>query len=258
MLGFALNPDAAALFAGIDRRIGLHGDGSVLFRELYVSYGAELLLSGLQRPAAYVEWLPMRIFKLRLQYDLWIWPGFALGRGHGLTFDSAQTPFDPAELQRRKGEERPGLGHRLALLPTLQAKVGPVVLIDTAELAGWFVHGPRSFWREPLHDTLIERGAVDATVKNTLLLVLQLWTGGKDTRLLFGGIHEVVHAVGADVTRHRVGPALIVTPVTEAFGVSRPTIFFLFGVNAVDRNRAGEQWMQLGLRGDLDFALEGD
>ncbi|MCK6547570.1 hypothetical protein L6R52_17100 [Myxococcota bacterium] len=255
LLGGALNPDALALFAGVERRIPQAGDGSLLFRELYLQYGAEVLVSGLFRPAVHVEWLPIRIFKLRLQYEGWIWPGFALGRGHGLIFPSGAAPFFPEELERRKGEEIPGFGHRLVLMPTFQAKLWRVVLLDTAELAGWYVHGPEAYWREPLHDNLIRRGALDAVVKNTLLLFFEVWNGGGDRRVMIGGIHEVVHTISAEHTRHRVGPALIVAPFDELWGLSRPTFLFIGGVNAVDTNREGELWMQTGIRVDLDLEL---
>lgn len=254
LLGGALNPDALALFTGFERRMPRPGDGSVLFRELYWQYGAEVLVSGLFRPAVHVEWLPIRIFKVRLQYEGWIWPGFALGRGHGLIYPSGDAPFFPAELERRRGEEIPGFGHRLVVMPTFQAKLWRIVLLDTGELAGWYVHGPEAYWREPLHDNLIKRGALDAVVKNTLLLFFELWSGGGDRRVMLGGIHEVVHTVSAGHTRHRVGPALIATPFDELFGLSRPTFLFIGGVNAVDRNRDDELWMQAGIRVDLDLA----
>src|SRR5262245_20940992 len=107
MPGAALNPDALALFAGLERRYTERDPSSVLLGERYVQYGADVMLSGLFRLATHVEALPLRILKLRLQYELWFWPGFALGRGHGLVFASKDSPFDPDELERRRGQEIP-------------------------------------------------------------------------------------------------------------------------------------------------------
>jgi len=75
----------------------IHADSgdSILTRGLYFEYGAEMMVSGLMRPAAHVEWLPLKILKLRLQYEMWFWPGFHLGTGHGLIFDTAASPFGP-------------------------------------------------------------------------------------------------------------------------------------------------------------------
>lgn len=252
LLGFATNPDAAALFAGVERRVTYSPGSTVLLRELHHQVGAELMVSGLIRPAVHAEWLPLKILKLRLQYEVWIWPGFALGRGHGLVFPDARSPFDPDELERRRGEELPGLGHRLAFMPTLQLKVWRVVVLDNFELAGWWVNGPRSYWREPLHDNLILRGALDGTYKNLALLLLELWSGGPEERILAGGLHEVVHSLSAGITRHRLGVAVIASPFSSLLGIDRPTLFFLFGANTSDENREDELWMNLGIRLDLD------
>src|SRR5262245_59903556 len=97
LVGVAYNLDALALFAGFERKHTYDVGEGVLWRELYTDYGAEVLISGLFRPALFGEWSPIRILKIRAQYDLWLWPGFALGRGHGLIFPSKDALFGPDE-----------------------------------------------------------------------------------------------------------------------------------------------------------------
>lgn len=257
LIGGAYNPDAIALFLGFEKKYTYDRAEGVLWRELYTQYGAELLITGMLRPALFAEFSPIRIFKVRLQYDLWYWPGFSLGKGHGLIFDTKETSFAEADLEKRSGEEIAGAGHRLAIAPTLQLKLWRVVLQSTFELASWYVHGPSGdFWREPLHDTLIARGSVDATLKSFTVLGLELWTGGKDERVIAGGLFEIVRSLRADITRHRIGGVIIATPFASMFGLDRPTLLALAGVNSSDRNREDELWFQVGIRLDYDLSRQ--
>src|SRR5262249_23100899 len=59
LLGFAYNPDAYALFAGIEKKYSYDRAPEILWRDLYTQYGAELLISGLFRPAVFAEWSPI-------------------------------------------------------------------------------------------------------------------------------------------------------------------------------------------------------
>ncbi len=256
LLGFAYNPDAVVLFAGIERRYTYDLGPGVLSRQLYHQVGAEVLISGLFRGALFGEVSPLRILKVRFQYDLWFWPGFSLGKGHGLIFPDKNTSFHPDELERRSGEEISGIGHRFALMPTLQLKVWRIAVQSQLELAAWYVPGERAFWREPLHDTLIARGVTDATLKSFTLLLLEVWGDGGDRRIMAGGLFEVVKSLRADITRHRLGGAIVATPFDSVVWFQRPALFVLGGTNIKDRNREDELWLQIGLRLEYDLATE--
>lgn len=256
MLGGTLNPRAAGLFVGLRRHYVYHRDERRLFDGLSVDVGTEWVLSASIRPGVFVEWLPIKILKLRLQYELWAWLGVHTGLGHGLVFAGADAPFDPDTLKARQGEERPGFGQRLTFIPTLQLKLWRVVAFSTAELAAWYVHGDGGYWLEPINDNLVRRGAVDGVFKNSAFLLFQIWQEGEATVL--AGLHdEYVHSFSAGLSRHRLGLALSATPFATFLGLNRPTLLSLFGLNLADANRRRELFFAVGLRVELDL-FKGD
>lgn len=253
LLGGTHNPRAAALFLGLRHRSVYHRDHRRLFDGLWLDVGTELVVSGSLRPALFVEWLPIKILRLRLQYDFWGWFGMQHGLGHGLVFPSADAPFDEASLRARKGEEQPGLGHRLTFAPTLQLKLWRLVVTDTAELAAWYVHGDGGFWLEPIHDNLIRRGAIDGAFKNTFMALFEVYAAPGEARVLVGALHEHYRSFAAGLHRNRLGGVLSATPFARAFGVDRPTLLCLVGVNLRDQNREGELFVMAGIRVEKDF-----
>jgi hypothetical protein len=255
LAGGTWNPRAGALFVGLrDHRV-YHRSEQPIFDKLAVDYGGELLLSASFRPALYVEWLPLAILKIRVQYEFWTWTGLHLGLGHGLTFDGRDAPFDEDTLRMRKGEERANIGHRLLLLPTLQLKVWRIVLVDNFEVAGWFVHGGErgQYWYDSIDDNLIRKGAVDGTLKNQLILGAIPWDGEGDAQLLIAGVHDFVRTFSARIPRHRLSLLVAYTFLHDLWGMSRPTILTIGGANLRDRNRQYEFFALLGIRVELEL-----
>jgi hypothetical protein len=207
------------------------------------------------RPALFVEWLPLAILKVRLQYELWAWSGLHLGLGHGLTFDGKDAPFDPETLKERRGEEEPGIGHRFVLMPTLQLKIWRIVVVDNFELAGWFVHGGGAgqYWYDSIDDNLIRRGAFDGTIKNQLIVGPILWDGEGDAQLLTAVVHEYLRTLRASIPRQRVSFLAAYTFLHQLWGMNRPTILALGGINLRDRNRQNELFLVLGLRVEIEI-----
>lgn len=244
----ATNPTAGALVLGARYRHVYRLSDNPIFHGAMVQAGGDLATAiSTSRAALHVEWLPLAITRLRLQGELWWWTGMATDVGHGLTFPSARSPFGPAELERREGEEEAALGTRLAFQPSLEGKAGPVVVFVAGEAALWYIGGDRSFWLEPLHDTLIERGSPDGTIKMTSGLLVEVWSqDGGDANLRAGPTHEVFHALAADITRHRAGGLVSFTPRRRLGWLEKPTVFTALGWNLVDRNRDGEAWLTLG------------
>lgn len=252
-LPIRLNPSAAGLIGGATRRVVYHKDPNPLFDGLYVQGTLDVLLGGtFARTTAGVEWSPIRLFSLRVQYELWGWYGLHMGLGHGLSFPDANAAFGPAELQARKGEEESALGHRLVLSPTLQLKLSRLYLVDSFELGAWYIHGPESFFLEPVDDNLIRRGALDQTLKNTATVLYEL---GDPTGHLFrvGLMHEYFRGVASGLARQRAGAVLTYRPAFSLGAFDRLTFVAQAGVNLVDRNRQGTPWITLGARGEIDL-----
>jgi hypothetical protein len=252
--GAAANPLKGGVIVGIERRLAYDAGDSILFRDLYFEYGAELAASALYRPAVHAEWLPLKILKLRLQYEAWFWPGFHLGSGNGLTFPSASSPFGPDELTRRKGEEVAAIGHHLLVLPTFQIKLWRIAAVDQFELGLWYIHGPESYWLDPFYDNLIKRGAPDAVLRNSAFLLFEAYRGDAEESVYVGPMYEVVHTISAAITRQRVGLAASATPFAHLGPFDRPTLLFATGLNLEDRNRQGEPWVEGLVRVDFDLA----
>ena len=241
----ASNPTAGALVLGGRYRHVYRLSEEPLFDGAMVQAGGDLGTAiSTSRAALHVEWLPIAVIRLRLQAELWWWSGMATSTGHGLAFPSARSPFGPAELERREGEEQAAVGSRLVFAPSLEGKAGPFLVVVAGEAALWNIRGERSFWLEPLYDTLIERGSPDGTIKVASALLVEAWTGdGGEASLRIGGTHEVVHALAADITRHRVGGLAAFTPRGRLGRLERPTLLTGLGWNLVDVNRDGEAWL---------------
>jgi hypothetical protein len=256
MVGGTLNPRAAGAFVGLRRHWVYHHSDAKLFDGLWVDVGTEWVLSASIRPSLFVEWSPIKILKLRLQYDLWGWLGAHTGLGHGLIFADENAPFDQESLRARKGEERPGMGHRVTLAPTLQMKVWRLIAFSTLELSAWYVHGDGGYWLEPINDNLISLGRIDYALKNTAFFLFQIWADDP-AQICIGLQDEYVQTWYAGLSRHRLGGVLALTPYAELFGIDRPTVFVVAGVNLSDTNREGGFYGALALRLELDLLKDG-
>lgn len=248
--GGTLNPRAAGLYVGLRYRDAYERSDNPILDNRYLDYGLDLLLSATFRPALFVEWLPLAILKLRLQYELWVWSGAHLGLGHGLTFEGEDAPFDPETLAARQGEEDPNVGHRLLLQTTVQLKIWRIVVLDTLDVAGWFVHGGElgQYYYDSIDDNLIRKGALDGTVNNRLVVGAIPWDGEGDAQLVTGPVYDYTRTISAAIKRHRLSLLVSLTPVHQLWGISKPTLLLLGGINLSDRNRDEELFLLAGIR----------
>lgn len=251
-------PFKATGLLGVHYRHIYQRDDNILFDKLNVSTGFDAYLNpstpGVQ---LWFEWQPLAILKLKVSYDAIATTGLAMGLGYGLSFPSADSPFDGDTLKARQGEEQLGLGHRLAIKPTVQAKVGPVVLINELEIGAWFVHGPSGeWWYDILYDTLIRRGEIDGILANRTILAAEAWAGSGDERLLIGAVNQVTHSFGSEIERDRLGGFIAFTPTENIWGIARPTLLVMPGVTLVDPNRQYEFWLEAAIVLSWDFREE--
>ena len=182
-VGLKANPRGGGSIVGARYRHIYSKSDNVLFDGLYIEGGASAILSGVLRAGAHIEWLPIKILKLRLEYQLWGWLGLPQGRGHGLLYQGPDALYGEEVFAEGKGEEEPGMGHRLLLMPTLQLKLWRIVLLNELELAAWFIHGDEQqngtdiYWLDPMNDTLVPRGTLTATLRNRPMLLFEAWKG---------------------------------------------------------------------------------
>ena len=244
-----LNPLTGGILVGARYRHIYRLSDRLVLDGAAIQAGADIAYAiATARSAVHFEWQPLAVTRLRAQYETWLWTGITSDLGHGLSFPSADAPFGPDELRRREGEEEQALGHRLLLVSSLEGKLGPVVGFTAPEIALWYIHGEESYWLEPQYDNLIQRGSLDATVRVTSAILLEVWSAGDgDGAARIGALHEVVHTLAASLTRHRLGGLLTFTPRRSFARLHRPTVSFSAGSNLEDPNRQGEPWLLAGL-----------
>jgi hypothetical protein len=195
------------------------------------------------------EWLPLAILRLRASYSALLYTGLPMGLGHGLNFAGADAAFDGVTLKARKGEEQLHLSHRAVLTLTLRAKLGPVIILNDAELAGWYMpelDGP-GYGYGTYYDTLIKRGTLDGTFMNQTMLLFEVWDPPGDANMRIGFIHEYVRAFDTGRERSRLGLLILLTPWHKAIGINAPMLVLAPGITLMDTNRKHEFWAKLAL-----------
>lgn len=251
-------PFKATGLLGVHYRHIYHRDDSIILDKANVSTGFDAYVNpstpGLK---LWFLWQPLAILKLEVSYDAILYTSLPLGYGYGLSFPSPAGPYDGDTLKDRKGEEQLGLNHRLTFKPTVQAKAGPVILVNETEISGWFAHGPTGeWWYETFYDTLVKRGELDGVIMNRTVLAAEAWTAAEDERLLVGVVNQYVYALGSTIERERVGAAVIFTPFANLWGIARPTFMVMSGVTLLDPNRQYEPWVEGGIFLSWDFKEE--
>jgi hypothetical protein len=245
----SLNPVKLGPFVGLSLRKDLPPQGEhPILRGLYVK-GAVQVLAIHPTPSlgAYVEVVPLAVFKLRCTYEAVWFTGLPGNYGVGLAFPSATSPFDPATLQARKGEEQRTFAHHVVLTPTLQFKLGRFVAANDLELIFWFVQGPREYWYDPVYDTLLNRGALSFEVANRTIALIETWKHPAGSLLMLGLTNQVVYSQAIGSIRERLGVAGVFTLVRDFSFLHNPTIVLLPGINLVDRNRRYQPYVEVVL-----------
>ena len=241
-------PAGVMVFAGGALRRPQDDGPSPLSRGRYAQLGASVGVNpAYGQGSIAVEWVPIALLQLRLQYDAFAFFG---ANGALLEFPSAGSKFGRAELDALRGTERRGIGHRLTFSPVVRAKMGRVVVRNQTDLDGYALARSSGWYYEWENDTLLAK--TDWLVANRTAVMAELWRGAGDATLLAGPMYDVTRAGAARIVRQRVGASAYWAPAARWFGFDRPRMYALAGVNLSDRNRRGEPFGVLGFGGDLD------
>ena len=255
-LGFVtINPLLVAGVVGGYYRHVIHPTGSLLLKGTYVQGGLEAVVNP-ATPALRigVDWLPVQLLQIKADYGPLFSTGAPLGPGHGLTFPSVTSPFDEDTLRARKGEERDVVAHRFTATVTLRAKISRLILLNDAEVAGWYVPGARNTWfYNTFHDALIQKGVVDGTVTLQSTAAVQVWEGQGGARALVGVLNQYTRSFRSEQERDRIALVGIYTPVGRGWGIDRPTFVVAPGMILLDQNRKYGFWMQIVILLHWDF-----
>jgi hypothetical protein len=201
------------------------------------------------QPSIDFEWMPWLILTLRLQGDGY----YYLGANSGLlSFPSSTYPFGDSVRRARKGTEETGFGRRVLFKPTVQMKVGNILLRNQSDIARyWFPEDKGPYFLELEYDTLLKNN--DTLLANRTQALLEI---GKPStgQTLIGPFYEIVYADAARLTRQRVGLLFYSEkgPSSAFFGARH--YFAEVGYNLEDTNRAYQEFILIGI--GTDFSMK--
>lgn len=214
-----------------------------------IQAGAEVGLNpAYAQMAAHVEWMPWIVALIRLQYDFYAFFG---ANGALLSFATHTQAFGDDAINERSGDEEPSVGHRVKLSPTLRAKLGPLVIRNTIDFAGYSFYGRGPYFYEWEFDTLLDQN--DGVFNERLNLLLELWSKGQAATFLVGPVYELTYAVKTQIRRQRAGVQVLWIPRDQLGGWGQFRIYLQTGVNIEDRNRKNQIYAIIGAGTDWEL-----
>ncbi len=245
-LSGAYNPLGVEITGEIDYRNSYRYNTQYDTVSAYWQAGAGLGLNpAYVQPSVNLEWMPWLPISLRLEYDGYYFFG---ANGGLLSFSSAQEPFGDSVRKARRGTEESGFGQRTLFQPTLQMKIGSLVLRNQSDFAWYRFPGRGPYFLELEYDTLLKNG--DHLFANRTQVLTEIGNSG-DGITLIGPFYEVLHAEAASLTRQRLG-LLLYTERGPKLGFFDTTRYFSqIGYNLEDRNRGQQIFFIIGVGGDF-------
>ena len=243
------NPATLAIVGEAQYRNVYRLDNSPLWDGLYTQGGFQFSVTpAFGRAGAHLEWLPIAILQLRLQYDRYAFFG---QHGSLLSYASGDEPFGDDVIKARKGEEKTDTANRILLQPTLRLKFGPYILRNKSEIALFEFDGKGPYYHEWEYDTLLKTS--DRLFFNQLMLLYEVIKNEKGKTLLLGPFHEYLRTSHAGLERTRVGLSAYFVPKNKFLSFNRPRLWVQAGRYLKDRNRDDEFYFLAGVGADLSL-----
>jgi hypothetical protein len=239
------NPLGLDLSGGYEYKDSYRYDSRYDAVSSYWQTGAGIDISpAFARPSIDFEWMPVLFFVANLEYDGYYYFG---ANGGLLSFSSGNDPFGDQELRARRGTEESGVGSRLLFQPTVQLKIGDIVLRNQSDIAKYRFPGKGPFFLEQEYDTLLKNG--DHLFANRTQALKEISGGPGNGSIFLGPYYELVHAEAAELTRQQIG----VLFYSEQDHKNRPFatrhFFAEIGYNLKDRNREHQIFFLIGVGG---------
>ncbi len=196
------------------------------------------------QPSIAFEWMPALFLVARLQCDGY----YYFGRNGGLlSFSSGKDPFGNQELRARRGTEESGFGSRILFQPTVQLKIGDIVLRNQSDIARYRFPGMGPFFLEQEYDTLLRNG--DHLYANRTQVLKEISGGPGNGSIFLGPYYELVHAEAADLTRQQIGVLFYSEQSHKNWFFDESHFFAEIGYNLEDRNRERQMFFLIGVGG---------
>jgi hypothetical protein len=239
------NPQGLDISGGYEYRDSYRYDNHYDSVSSYWQTGAGIDISpAYARPSIDFEWMPGLFLVARLQCDGY----YYFGKNGGLlSFSSGKDPFGNQELRARRGTEESGVGSRLLFQPTIQLKIGDIVLRNQSDIAKYWFSGKGPFFLEQEYDTLLKDG--DHLFANRTQALKEISGGPANSSILLGPYYELVHAEAADLTRQRIGVLFYSEQSHKKRSLDTSHFFAEIGYNLKDRNRGQEIFFLIGVGG---------
>lgn len=242
-----VNPLGISLSAnGFYRQVYYH-DKSPLWDGLYYQAGVQANVNpAFSRAGIHIEWLPIAILKLRLQYDRYYFSG---SNGSLLTFTSANDLFGDDELLAREGDEVSGYGDRALFRFEIRAKMNKIIFRNITDLAYYQFPGTGPYYLEREYEILM--ATRDDIVSNQIFLLFE--TKNENSRYFIGPYHDYVRVSNSGLTRERFGITGYQEFDTALWGLQKPRWFIQSGIYLNERNREDDFYLIVGVGGDFNL-----
>jgi hypothetical protein len=247
-LGGRVNPNGLSVVEGIRYRNVYRYSHQYDMESAYWQTGLAIGVSPAYGQAGiHFEWMPWIFLSLRLQYNYFQFFG---NSGSLLSFSSASEPFGDDAVKDRRDEEF-ATGDRFLFQPTLQGKVGPLILRNESDFAYYRFSGRGPYFLEQEYYTLLKDG--DYLISNRTQLLYPAWKKPGGAILLTGLYYEVTRAYDAWITQQKIGGIFYWVPVASFWGLNRPWVGIKGGYHLQDPNRQGQFFVGAGMGFDLDL-----
>lgn len=245
-------PRALIVRAQLQQRYTYHRDpDSVLFDRAHIQGGLVADISpAFSLFGVNVEWLPLQILRLRLQYGLVLYHGF-LGL---LAFDSPSEDWSE-RTRRERDDTELALGHNLRLTAELRLRVWRFVVVSQSETNLFFFQQRKPYVFEQFYSLLISRE--DGIFLNRAALLFEFLTGreagGGGETLRIGVFHSVRLAFDAGTKSQQAGLVFMWEPTQRWWIFDRPSVVLLFGFHLEDRWVEGRPTILGGVGSSFDL-----
>jgi hypothetical protein len=190
--------------------------------------------------SVHAEWMPCLFLTMRVQYDYYAY----LGTNNALlSFKSPDADYGNSVLKDRNDEETAS-GHHFLFQPSLQGKIGKVVLRNQTDLSYYRFSGRGPYYWEPAHDILLKDG--DFLFANRTFVLYEIYRKSPAEALLAGPYYEVTRADDAHITQQKIGAAVYWTPADSLWLLKNPKLVMVTGYHLQDPNREDSLFLMLG------------
>ncbi|MDP3278201.1 MAG: hypothetical protein Q8Q09_23645 [Deltaproteobacteria bacterium] len=238
-----------ALFVGLRHRWDRARNSNVLLDNRRFELGLESNINpAFTSLGAYIEWTPLQILQLRMQTDVYGYYGIF---GAILGISDRAAPYGDDVRHHREAEGRAGIVQRALGRVSLRGQLGPVILVNTTDVAAYALHGSEPYWIILEHDLLIARR--DVLIQNEVQLLIEPYRHA-DHRGLYVGLYHLVAATAVAQVRRQKIAALSEWVFAAKLGpFARPRAIVTVGMHLEDRNRQNSFFGIAALGAEFDL-----